>query len=235
MKVPATEPPPGRADTETAADTMAGAFPLPDERLNHPPPSEVLLVAVQLNAPEPVFKTWKVWEGTDDPPVSTEKVSCPGSLSNDGALVDAMVKVTGIVRFPWVVVVKAICPKYAPSTSETTGLTMTRMVSGVVQQFDPEFTMDNHDPPVLVVAEALKLKSVPVLTMVRICGSGFAPPKDLVNASAGTCLKVCANKGLAAESAAKREKVEEMEMRIRPTFDPPTGIVHSDGVIFVPR
>src|SRR5215469_4654975 len=96
-----------------------------------------------------------------------------------------MVNVTGTVRLPCEVVVKAICPVYVPTASETSGFTVTVMTLGVVQQFVPEFAIVSHEPPVLVVAVALKVKFVPLLIAVMICGRGLAPPNGLVNARAG--------------------------------------------------
>jgi hypothetical protein len=66
------------------------------------------------------------------------------------------------------------------------GFTVTVITLGVLQQLLPELAIVSQEPPVVVVAVALKVKLVLVLTMLRIWGSGFAPPKGLVKASAGT-------------------------------------------------
>jgi hypothetical protein len=61
---------------------------------------------------------------------------------------------------------------------------MARKFSGVAQRPQPPklgLSTESQLPPEEVVTEVtLKLKLVPVLATVRICGSGLSPPKDLV-------------------------------------------------------
>ena len=60
MNVPAVDPPPGNDPLATETVTFEGAVPELEERLNHPPPSAVLVVAVQFNVPVPPLAISKV-------------------------------------------------------------------------------------------------------------------------------------------------------------------------------
>src|SRR5581483_4248889 len=110
MKVPGVEPPPGRLASSIETVTLEGEVPLSEESLSHPPPSAVLALAVQLRLPEPPFKIWIDCGGTLAADVCNENVNCPASLSKYGVFVAAMVKVTGMVRFPFAVDVRETCP-----------------------------------------------------------------------------------------------------------------------------
>jgi hypothetical protein len=79
-----------------------------------------------------------------------------------------MVSVTGMVRLPLEVEVKAICPWYVPTAKETVGFTDAVSTSGVLQQLVPDFETVSHAPPVDVVAVALNVKFAPVLTALMI-------------------------------------------------------------------
>ena len=103
-----------------------------------------------------------------------------------------MVNVTGTVKLPFEVEVNAICPEYVPTANETVGFTVTVITSGVVQQLAPDLEMVSHEPPVVVVAVAVKVKFVLVLTTVSTWGSGLVPANGLVKDTEGTCAKVCA-------------------------------------------
>ena len=67
------------------------------------------------------------------------------------------------------------------------------MPMGVLQHSPPEGVIVSQLPPVVVDGVALKVKFVPVLATPTTCGSGFAPPATVVNDSAGTVWKVCAD------------------------------------------
>src|ERR1700680_4287598 len=97
MKVPAVKPPPGRVGTDTPTVTSEGAVPLGAEIVSQLPPSEVVLVRVQFNIPDPPFRICMAWLGGDKPPVLSEKLVCPGRLSKNVPPAAATVKVTGMV------------------------------------------------------------------------------------------------------------------------------------------
>lgn len=129
-------------------------------------------------------------------------------MSKYAEFVAAIVSDTGIVRLPFEVEVREICPWYVPTAKETVGLTETVITSGVVQQLVPDLEIVSHAPPVDVVALAVKVKFVPVLVTVMICGREFAPPNGFVKASAGICEKVCA----AAKAGKKIQQNARMQM-----------------------
>jgi hypothetical protein len=97
MNVPAVRPPPGRLAGTNPTVTKEGAAPLVEEIVNQLPPSEVLVVAVQFNVPDPPLRIWMVWLVGVVLDVSIEKLTWPGKLSTIVAPAVTMVNVTGIV------------------------------------------------------------------------------------------------------------------------------------------
>ena len=57
VKFPAISPIPGRAETTTPTETVEGAVAVSKDGLSHAPPSAVVAVTVQVNAPNPVFRS----------------------------------------------------------------------------------------------------------------------------------------------------------------------------------
>src|ERR1700733_7554203 len=66
---------------------------------------------------------------------------------------------------------------------------LTVIASGAVQQSLPAGETCSQAPPVDVAAATEKLKAVPVLAMLRTCGSGFAPANGMVKLIGFTWLK----------------------------------------------
>ena len=97
MNVPASKPPPGKLPGTNPTVRNDGALPLVEEMVSQPPPSEVLLVAVQLNVPDPPLRICMVWLVGVVLAVSREKLTWPGRLSTMVAPAVTTVKVTGIV------------------------------------------------------------------------------------------------------------------------------------------
>jgi hypothetical protein len=77
--------------------TNNGAVPPDEEIISQLPPSEVLVLAVQLNVPDPPFRICMVWlAGGFELLVTSEKLSYPGKLSTMVAPALTIVNVTGI-------------------------------------------------------------------------------------------------------------------------------------------
>jgi hypothetical protein len=77
-------------------------------------------------------------------------------------------------------------------------VTVAVVASGVEQQPLPPGETVSQFPPEEVVAVTVKLMTEPsVAVTVKICGSGFAPPNDFVNASGGIEEKFWASKDVA--------------------------------------
>src|SRR5437870_5480927 len=88
--------------------------------------------------------------------------------------------------------VNTISPVYVPTARVGGAVTITLIVSGVVhrtQLFQEVLSIFSQSPPFAVVAKDVKLKLVPVLASVRVCGSGLFPLNDLVKLIAFTWRK----------------------------------------------
>src|SRR5271165_909614 len=96
-KVPASTPPPGNRDDVMLIVSVEGAVPLVAEALNHPPPSAVVAVTVQLSVPVPAFRTCITCPGGFPPLVFIENASCPGMPPKNAADEGSMFSVTGTV------------------------------------------------------------------------------------------------------------------------------------------
>jgi hypothetical protein len=77
--------------------TVDGAVPLEADAVNQPLPSPVLVVRVQLKAPDPPLRIEMGCEVAAAALVLKEKLSAPGRLSKNAVLDAATVKVTGTV------------------------------------------------------------------------------------------------------------------------------------------
>src|SRR5947199_7120550 len=62
VKVPDVSPPPGRAAVFTPTVTLDGAFPAVDDVVNQLPPSDVILLSVQLSVTDPAARIFTLWE-----------------------------------------------------------------------------------------------------------------------------------------------------------------------------
>jgi hypothetical protein len=88
----------GRFAGATPTVRNDGAVPPDEEIVSQLPPSEVLVLAVQFNVPDPPFRICMVWlVGGLELLVTCEKLNCPGKLSTMVAPAVTMVNVTGIV------------------------------------------------------------------------------------------------------------------------------------------
>ena len=174
--------------------TTEGAVPFKADTLSQLPPSDVLVSRVQFNVPLPAFRICTAWLGGAAPPVCSEKLICPGRLSKNGPAVgSATVSVTGTVS---VCVpsraVSTICPVYVPTCMVTTAFTTAVRFSGVehsAQSLKLALFTVSQLPPAAVAALNVNVKSVPVLAIVNVCGSGLAPFTGLVKLIAFTWRK----------------------------------------------
>jgi hypothetical protein len=166
--------------------------------------------------------------------LSSEKLTAPGRLSKNVPPAGATVNDTGTVLVtPPNCDVKTICPVYVPAVSVWFAFTTTRRLCGVPQVVQPlklTVVTDSQFPPVVVVAAYVKLKFVPALVTVTVCGSGFAPLKTLVKDSGPIGENCCASSeavDAAASNNADATKANTDDVRFR-DVDVTKYIVSSD-------
>ena len=91
--------------------------------------------------------------------------------------------------------VNTICPVYVPTARAGLGFTIAVISCGVAQRTQPpKLTLFavSQLPPVAVDTLTVKLKEVPVLATVKVCGNGLGPPNGLVKLMAFTWRKTLA-------------------------------------------